>query len=100
MGWKRWLRYGRAKVDATVRDIDDALDRKEAALEDEARAKPWLADDDAVPTLEDVKRRVEGDEPTPAAPDFDLAAQQREADERLAKIRESLGVDDPPAKES
>ena len=98
MGWRRWLRYGRAKVEATVRDLDDALDRKEAALQDEASGKPWLAGDDAVPLIEDVKARIEGDAPATPKPDFDLAAQQRSANERLAKIRESLGVDDPPAK--
>jgi hypothetical protein len=97
MGWRRWLRYGRAKVDATVRDIDEALDRKEAALQDDATGRPWLADDDAVPSIDDVKARIEAEAPATPEPDFDLAAQQRAADERLAKIRESLGVDDPPA---
>jgi hypothetical protein len=97
MRWRRWLRYGKAKVDATVRGIDDALDRKEAALAEEARDKPWLRDDDAVPSIDDVKARIEGETPPTPAPDVDLAAQQRAADERLAKIRESLGVDDPPA---
>ena len=100
MGWKRWLRYGKAKVDAVVRDVDDALDRKEAELAADRDGKPWLADDDTVPSYEETKARIDATAGTPPAPagdaTFDLAEQQREADERLAQIRASLGLDEPP----
>ena len=43
MGWKRWFRYGKAKVAAAARDLDQTVERKEAELRAEQADKPWLA---------------------------------------------------------
>ena len=112
VGLKRWLKYGRARVDAAVRDVESVLDRKEAELRDEQAGKPWLASDDDAPSYDDATARIEerlraagiptqSSPPSPPADDatveqiraFDLAKQRKAADERLASIRESLGID-------
>lgn len=102
MSWKRWFRYGRAKVDAAVRDLDKAVERKEAELRAEEADEPWLASDEATPTFDEANARIEataGRSAEPAGnPTFDLAEQQRAADERLTEIRRSLGVDDEDPK--
>lgn len=111
VGWRRWLKYGKARVDAAVRDVDQVLDRREAQLRDEQAARPWLASDRDVPSYDDATARIEErlreagvptqtSPPSPPADDetvakiqaFDLAAQQQAAAERLASIRESLGI--------
>jgi hypothetical protein len=100
--WRRWLKYAKAKLDSTVRSANDELDRKEAELDARKEGRPWLADDKASPTFDDVKARIEHDHPAPGPttrtgsgnPDFDLAKQQRAADQRLKDIRDSLGLDD------
>jgi hypothetical protein len=101
--WRRWLRYGKAKLDDTVDGLNRTLDRKERDLDTEQSGKPWLADDEPAPSFDQAKARLEDatkDVPRGGAasgdPTFDLATQQREADARLAEIRKSLGVDDPP----
>ncbi len=98
MGWKRWFRYGKAKVAATARELEETVERKEAELREEQADKPWLASDDDTPTYDEAKARIEstaGRSGEPSGdPTFDLAEQQRAADERLAEIRRSLGVDD------
>ena len=100
--WKRWFKYGKAKLDHTVDDLNRTLDRKERELDDEQKAKPWLSDDDAAPSFDEAKARIEDatkdvpkGQPASGDPTFDLAEQQKAADERLAEIRKSLGVDDP-----
>ena len=106
--WKRWLRYAKAKIDATVRSGERELDRREAELEAEQAEKPWLASGRDTPSYDEVKARIEHESgaagakaPQPSGePAFDLAEQERAAAERLAGIRESLGlgdkVDDDP----
>jgi hypothetical protein len=98
MGWKRWIRYGKAKVAAAARDLDDTVERKEAELQADHADKPWLADDDDAPTFDEATARIEATtgrtrEPS-GNPTFDMAEEQRAADERLAEIRRSLGLDD------
>jgi hypothetical protein len=111
VGWKRWLKYGKARVDAAVRDVEDVLDRKEDELRRDQGAKPWLGSDDDVPSYDDATARIEdrlraagipaqSSPPSPPADDetvakiraFDVAEQQRKADDRLASIRDSLGI--------
>lgn len=111
VGWKRWLKYGKARVDAAVRDVEQVLDRKEDELRRDQEAKPWLRSDDEVPSYDDATARIEerlkaagiptqSSPPSPPADDetvariqaFDLAKQQQAADERLAAIRESMGI--------
>lgn len=111
VGWQRWLKYGKAKVDAAVRDVDRALDRKEEELRRDQEGRPWIAGDDDVPSYDDATARIEerlaaagiptqSSPPSPPADEatvakiraFDVAEQQRAADERLAAIRESLGI--------
>jgi hypothetical protein len=99
--WKRWLRYAKAKLDSTLKTTEAELDRREARLEAERAGKPWLGDDRATPSYDDVKERIDrtaparGDTPTPSGNEgFDLAEQERAAAERLAEMRESLGLDD------
>ena len=117
MSLKRWLRYGKARVDAAVRDVESVLDRKESELREEQAGKPWLTADADVPSYDDATARIEDrlraagiptqtSPPSPPADDatveqiraFDLAKQRRAADERLASIRDSLGIapDRPP----
>ena len=104
--WSRWLKYAKAKLDATVRSADRELDRREAELDAEHAEKPWLRGDADSPSYEDVRARIEADagRPKPPRPSgeegFDLAARERAAAQRLAAIRESLDLpeDDPPAK--
>ena len=98
--WRRWVKYGKAKVDDAIKGLDRTLDRKEAELEADERAKPWLSDDDPAPSFDEAKARIEDatqDVPKAPAgsgnPTFDLAEQQRAADERLAEIRRSLDLD-------
>jgi hypothetical protein len=102
MSWKRWFRYGKAKVDAAVRDLDEHVDRKEAELRAEHDGKPWLADDDDAPSFDEAKARIEATTGRTAEasgdPTFDLAAEQRAADERLEEIRRSLGLEDDDPK--
>ena len=111
VGWQRWLKYGKAKVDAAVRDVDAALDRKEEELRRDQQGRPWSASDDDVPSYDDATARIEerlkaagipaqSSPPSPPADDetvaklraFDLAKQQHAADERLAAIRDSMGI--------
>ena len=104
--WRRWFKYGKAKLDDTVDGLNRTVERKERELHDEQKGKPWLSDADDAPTFEEAKARIEDatkdlpkGQPTSGDPTFDLAEQQRAADERLAEIRKSLGVDapkDPP----
>ncbi len=119
--WKRWLAYAKAKVDDTVRKGDAELDRREAELAARAEDQPWLAGSDRAPSFDEAKARIEAqarvagehaapgpdtEPPTAAAPppppgpgaptfaSFDAAARQRATDERLAAIREELGLGD------
>ena len=111
VGWQRWLKYGKAKVDAAVRDVDEALDRKEEELRRDQEGRPWIGSDDDVPSYDDATARIEerlkaAGIPTQSSPvsppaddemvakiqAFDLAKQQKAADDRLASIRDSLGI--------
>ena len=111
VGLKRWLKYGKARVDAAVHDVEDLLDRKEDELRRDQAGKPWLQGDADVPSYDDATARIEdrlraagiptqSSPPSPPADDetvaqlqaFDLAKQQKAADERLASIRESMGI--------
>jgi hypothetical protein len=115
IAWKRWLKYAKARVDSAVGSADRELDRKEAELEARNAGKPWLSSDRESPTFDDVKARIEHETPPadpkgpkvqPTKPDvppsgdpaFDLAVQQKAAAERLAGIRESLGLEGDDAK--
>ena len=103
MSWRRWFRYGKAKVASAARDLDRSVDRKEAELRNEQADKPWLASDEDAPTFDETKARIEATTGRPSEPSgnptFDMAEEQRAADERLAEIRRSLGVDDEDPKD-
>ena len=102
VNWKRWLRYGKARVDGLVRSANKSLDRKEAELEVERAEKPWLHAGGESPSFEEVEARIEHDAGRSTRRPgsgrsgneaFDLAEQQRAADARLADIRASLDLD-------
>jgi len=102
MTWRRWLKYGKAKLDQTVRDADAELDRKEEQLAAERAGKPWLTPSGETPTLAEVKARIDDGATTdPDAEAANLAlemdAQRKAAEQRLAEIRKSL---DLPASEA
>src|SRR3954447_21670491 len=91
------MKYGRAKLDDVLKRGNEELDQLEAEREAEQADRPWLASTDDTPRLEDVRARIQhdaGQPATPAGPEegFDLAEQQRLADDRLAKIRDELGL--------
>ena len=95
----RWVKYGRAKLDDVLQRGNEELDRREAELEVDAAERPWAHADTEQTTLDDVRDRITHDagQPAPApspAEGFDLAEQQRKADDRLAKIRDELGLGD------
>jgi hypothetical protein len=97
------MRYGRAKLDDVLKRGNVELDRLEAEREVDAAERPWAHTSSDTPTLDDVRGRIAHDAGAPspaAAPEeqFDLAEQQRKADDRLARIREELGLggEEPP----
>ena len=94
MTWKRWLGYVRARVNLALRSADKELDRREERLEAKSARKPWLASDRETPTFDEAQQRVAHETGVPPTPDkefdFDLAVQEREAHERLSRIRASM----------
>lgn len=131
--WQRWLAYAKARIDASVRDGERELDRREADLAARSEGRPWISSSGDAPTLDEARARIEaqsraagkggadtgeagstptsvggaqGAQPAPSAnlecdaslESFDLAAHQKAADDRLAAIRDELGLggDDPP----
>ena len=89
--WRRWLRYTKTQLDLMMRRSERDLDRREAELD------PSLASDAPTPTYDEAKEKIERrtGKTTPSTPDsgdvaFDLAVQDREAKERLAKMRDEL----------
>lgn len=97
--WERWLKYARAKLDDTVKQGNEELDRREAELEARRQERtPWAGDGDT-PTFEEAKARIEhqaGTSPS-GAPEIDFAAQEKATKERLAAMRKELGLEDPPS---
>ncbi|MCU1452249.1 MAG: hypothetical protein JWN46_395 [Acidimicrobiales bacterium] len=118
----RWVKYARARLNASVRQGSDRLDELEARQQAELAERPWLAAAGEAPTLDEAKARlaweaehrrrpgdgsVEGQAPAPerdAADDAELAAaklvlDQREqaAKERLEQMRRELkaATDEP-----
>lgn len=99
--WKRWLKYAKAKVETSVRGANETLDRKEAELDARRQGKPWLDEDDGSPSFDSVKARIEAEQPSSSPstragsgdPSFDLAKQQKAADDRLKDIRKELDLD-------
>lgn len=117
--WERWLRYARAKLDDSVRRGHEELDRREADLEARRADRTWLDSDSDAPSFDEARARIEararragvepppvpdasGRGPTDAGPPpdgaaaIDLAAQERAAEERLAAIRDELGLGAEP----
>lgn len=113
--WKRWVKYGRAYLDSALRKGNAELDKREADLESKSAERPWLRSSGDVPTVDDVRARIEHDaaasaaraetgagagSPKPATDvegvdadvAFDRAEEQRRADERLRRIRTELGL--------
>lgn len=96
--WEKWLRYARAKLDESVKRGNDELDRREAELEARRSGRTWLDSDRDAPSFDEARARIEersgssaGGSEEQAA--IDLAAQERAAEERLAAIRDELGLD-------
>jgi len=99
--WKRWLKYGRTYLDTALRRGNEELDVREAELEARAAERPWMKSSGDVPTVDEVRARIENDAAASAAPAgdgeeaglaFDRAEEQRRADERLERIRRELGL--------
>jgi hypothetical protein len=95
----RWMKYGRAMLDDALKRGNDELDRREAEREVDAAERPWAHRDSETPTIDDVRDRMAHDAGQPSPPvtaeqGFDLAEQQRKADDRLAHIRKELGLGD------
>jgi hypothetical protein len=97
------MKYGRAMLDDVLNRGNEEMDRLEAEREVDAAERPWAHSTSETPTLDDVRARIAHDAgqppPEPAADEqFELAEQQRKADDRLAKIRDELGLggQDPP----
>jgi hypothetical protein len=90
----RWVRYGRAKLDDMLKQDNEELDRLEAERELDAAERPWAHSTSEVPTLDEVRQRIDpGAAPTtPDQERVELDAQQRDAEARLTKIREELGL--------
>lgn len=80
---RRWWRYAQAKLDDATRAGHRELDQLEA---ERAAAAADVAD---VTTT--------SDEAEQAAARLEVDRRAREAQERLAAIRDELGVDPPPA---
>jgi hypothetical protein len=95
------MKYGRAKLDDMLKQGNEELDRREAEREVDAAERPWAHSTSEVPTLDEVRQRIDPDAPaaTPDEERVELDAQQREAEDRLAKIREELGLggEEPPS---
>jgi hypothetical protein len=90
----RWVRYGRAKLDDMLKQDNEELDRLEAERKLDAAERPWAHSTGEVPTLDEVRQRIDPGAP-PTTPDqerVELDAQRREAEARLTKIREELGL--------
>ena len=106
MTWRRWLKYGKARIDAAVRDVSKDLDRKEAELAADQAGKPWLADTRDTPTFDDTRARIEDRAArAPTAPSgatdadasnlaVEMAERDAAAKQRLAEIRKSLDLPD------
>ncbi|MCB0976146.1 MAG: hypothetical protein KDB02_01695 [Acidimicrobiales bacterium] len=61
----RWLKYAKAKLDSAVSSGSRRIDELEAERERERADKPWLSspdDDSTVPTLDQVRARIEWEE--------------------------------------
>ncbi len=119
----RWLKYAQARLAGSVEAADRELDELEAQRAAEVADRPWLADDGPVPTLDQVKARIDAEADaqqragrseesappagergpsTTATNDPDLTAAQleldrrsKEASARLEAIRAELGVEPP-----
>ncbi len=122
--WQRWLRYAKAKIDLTVTEGEREMDRLEGEQAAAAEGKPWLSGTGDAPTFDEAKARIEDRArrapsppggaagtraPDPTAPDgappapgpsgdeaFDAEAHRRAAADRLAAIRDELGLGDEP----
>ena len=100
----RWMKYGRAMLDDVLKRGNEELDQREAELEAERPSGPWAHQTSehahAATTCGERIAHDAGQPAPPASPEegFDLAEQQRKADDRLAKIRDELGLGDeePP----
>jgi len=107
MSWQKWTRYARARVDAALKAGHHELDEREARLEAERTGKPWISSGGDGPSFDDIKARIEhesrtvptppGSAPGPGDAAAEAAAAARaqraaEAEERLAAIREDLGL--------
>lgn len=106
--WQRWLRYAKAKIDLTVSEGEREMDRLESEQAAASEGKPWLSSTGDAPTLDETRARIEDragragvETPATGSGDeaFDAEAQRRAAEERLAAIRDELGLGDEPEQE-
>lgn len=58
MNVSRWLKYAKAKLDATVSSANEELDHLEARQQGERADRPWLGDDRTAPTFEQAQARI------------------------------------------
>lgn len=54
----RWMKYARARLDAALKSGNRELDRREAELEADRADRPWLGDEEDVPTVDEVAARI------------------------------------------
>jgi hypothetical protein len=54
----RWLKYAKAKLDASVASGNEELDRLEAEQKAKAADKPWLAAQGDAPTVDEAAARI------------------------------------------
>lgn len=122
--WQRWLKYAQAKLDSSLKQGEAELDRRESELEARSAGRPWLGSTRDAPSFDEAKARIDhqtreatqrraeaagaGGPPTAPSPrpgvgggadldTFDMAKHQQAAEERLAAMRDELGLGDDAA---
>lgn len=122
--WQRWLKYAQAKLDSSLKQGEAELDRRESELEARSAGRPWLGSNRDAPSFDEAKARIEhqtgeaeqrraeateaGGSPSAPSPRsgvgggadldaFDMAKHQQAAEDRLAAMRDELGLDDDAA---
>lgn len=57
--WERWLKYAKARFDATLAKGETEMDRLEAEQAARAEGKPWLSSTSDAPSFDEAKARIE-----------------------------------------
>ncbi|MCU1371329.1 MAG: hypothetical protein JWO77_2523 [Ilumatobacteraceae bacterium] len=86
----RWWKYAQAKLNSVVSDSNDELDQLEAEQAARADGRPWISSDDAAPTLEETRARIEWEAEeqrrrAQASAEAEVRAAESPADHALAR---------------